>query len=875
MYTGDQLREMFLKYFEQKGHAIQPSASLIPADDPTLLLTVAGMVPFKPYFMRQVDPPFARAVTAQKCVRTPDLEQVGKTARHHTFFEMLGNFSFGDYFKKEAITWAWEYVTQILKIPAEKLWVTIYPGDLEAETIWTQEAGVNPGRVVKDESNFWAAGPVGPCGPCSEIYVDLGPERGCRSKDCGIGCECDRFLEIWNLVFMQYNRDEDGVLTPLPKQNIDTGMGLERIASVMQKAESNFDTDLFRPIIKKIAEIAGVTYKSDSKTDVALKVVADHARAVCFMLADGIRPSSEGRGYVLRRILRRAVRYARLLGIDKPFLEQVYFVIQDGYAHWYSELKENKSFILNHLRREEKNFQATLEQGTMILAEKVKLLKENGRRELSGEDAFHLYETYGFPGELTEEILLEQGISVDLDSFRLASEEHRRLAKERSRQMRAGTENPLLQEKAKTLGATVFTGYRELSADSVVLALFADEQEVDSVGEGEEVVCILDRSPFYAESGGQVSDTGRIQTPKAFADILELRKLPNGTITHRILVKTGVLKSGDKVQAIVNPKVRKAIAVHHSATHLLHQALRKILGDHVQQAGSLVSSDRLRFDFSHFSALSASEIIAVENEINDRVRANLPVAAGETGIKEAKKRGAMALFGEKYGDTVRVVEMGDYSLELCGGTHVQATGEIGLVKIVSEGGVGAGMRRIEAVAGMEALVYLRNMENRIAEIDTLIKAPPQETVKKINAMVSRIRDLEKDLQQLSSRLTKYETDKILQNVQDIGGIKLLAARVQAADMEAVRRTADQLRDKLDSGVIVLGAVAPGKVNLVTVVQPQGLRGLHAGKIIKAIAAITGGSGGGRPDMAQAGGKDPSRLDEALAKAPAIVRNFLE
>lgn len=874
MYTGNQLREMFLRYFEEKGHSLQPSASLIPKDDPTLLLTVAGMVPFKPYFMRQVEPPFPRATTCQKCVRTPDLEAVGKTARHHTFFEMLGNFSFGDYFKKEAIRWAWEYVTGVLKLPVEKLWVTIHPEDEEARNYWISEAGVNPERIIPDETNFWAAGPVGPCGPCSEIYVDLGETRGCGKENCAIGCDCDRFLEIWNLVFMQYNRDEQGNLTPLPNKNIDTGMGLERIASVMQGVESNFDTDLFLPIINKTAEIAGIEYKSNPKNDIALKVIADHTRAVVFMLADGIRPSSEGRGYVLRRILRRAVRYARLLGIEKPFLDQIFKVIQAEYAHHYPELKENENFILNHLRLEEKNFQSTLEQGTQILLDKVKALKEANKKELSGEDAFHLYETYGFPVELTQEMLYEEGISVDMDAFNRAAEEHRRLAKEQSRQMRASLENEALLEKAKSLGETSFTGYEELESEVVIKALFAGTEEISDAGEGEEVLCLLSETPFYAESGGQVSDEGIIKTDRAEAQVTEIKKLPNGTICHRLLIRNGVLHSGERAKAIVNPDFRKAVALHHSSTHLLHAALRKVLGPHVQQAGSLVTKDRLRFDFSHFSALTDEELLAVENEINRQVLADLKVEVSEMTMEEAREKGAIALFGEKYGNIVRVVQMGDFSMELCGGTHVQRTGEIGLVKIVSEGGIGAGLRRIEAIAGLEALNYVRSLEQQLGEIAGILKAQPQEVVKKVNILLTQIKELEKEIQQLNAKLSKHEAESIMKRVQEVKGIKVLAAQVNAPDMEALRQTADMLRDKIQNGVIVLGAVVDGKVNLVAVVHPSGLSGLHAGKIIKDVAKITGGGGGGRPDMAQAGGKDPSKLREALDKVPSLISDLL-
>ena len=629
MYTGNQLREMFLKFFEEKGHKILPSASLIPKDDPTLLLTVAGMVPFKPYFQRRVEPPFPRATTAQKCVRTPDLEEVGKTARHHTYFEMLGNFSFGDYFKKEVIPWAWEYITEVLKISEEKLWITVYPEDAEAKQLWIEKAGVNPERIVGDPENFWAAGPTGPCGPCSEIYVDLGETRGCGQPDCKIGCDCDRFLEIWNLVFMQYNRDEAGVLTPLPKQNIDTGMGLERIASVMQGVETNFDTDLFRPIIDFVAGLAGIKYKDDPKSDLALKVVADHVRAVSFMLADGIRPNNEGRGYVLRRILRRAVRYAKLLGIDKPFLESVFRVIQKDYAQAYPELGENENFIISHLNLEEKNFQATLDQGTQMLQDKVQDLKESGETVLAGKDAFYLYETYGFPVELTEEMLAEQGLSVDMPAFQTAAEEHRRQAQEQSQQMRATAESPALAQKAKALGTTPFLGYRQVSGTSKIAGLFADGQELQDAGEGEEVTIFLNETPFYAESGGQVSDAGVIKTARAEARVLEVKKGVTGTVYHRAQIVTGVLHVGEEVEAVVSHADRLATARHHSATHLLQAALRSVLGEHVQQAGSLVTPERLRFDFTHFSPLTPDTLQAVEGLLNEAVLKNMAVETAE------------------------------------------------------------------------------------------------------------------------------------------------------------------------------------------------------------------------------------------------------
>lgn len=875
MYTGNELREMFLKFFESKGHKRLPSASLIPKDDPTLLLTVAGMVPFKPYFLRKVEPPIPRATTAQKCVRTPDLENVGVTARHHTFFEMMGNFSFGDYFKEEVIPWAWEYVTEVLKIPVEQLWITVHPEDEDARQLWLEKAGVQAQRILNDPENLWAAGPVGPCGYCSEIYVDLGVERGCGKPDCAVGCDCDRFLEIWNLVFMQYNRDENGVLTPLPKQNIDTGMGLERIAAVMQGAETNFDTDLFRPIIDKVAEIAGVEYHKDPKTDIALKVVADHTRAVSFMLSDGIRPGRDGRGYVLRRILRRAIRYARLIGIEKPFLEQVFRIIQRDYSHHYPELRENENFILNHLQLEEKNFQATLEQGTQLIQEKVKSLQEAGKSELSGADAFNLYETYGFPVELTAEMLKEQDLTIDMAGYEAAAEEHRRIAKEQSQQMRAVQESPAIAAKAKALGTTPFDGYEVLQENVKIEALFIDGEEVTEAAEGDEVLCFLAQTPFYAESGGQVADGGFLRTARAEAKLLEIKKGVTGTYYHKLQVTQGILHTGEIAEAAVDQETRKATERHHSATHLLQAALRSVLGEHVQQAGSLVTPEHLRFDFTHFHALTEDEILRVEDQLNQAVLANLPVSTAQMGIDEAKESGATALFGEKYGDIVRVVSMGDYSKELCGGTHVRATGDIGLVKILSEGGIGAGLRRIEAVAGLASLEYTRKLDTERLELAGLLKAQPADLTKRVQGLVAQLHELEKELQQQTAKMARYEVEGLMQRVKEVEGVPVLAAAVQAPDMDGLRNMADMLRAKLKSGVIVLGAAVEGKVNWVTVVNPTGLSGLHAGQIIKEVAKITGGGGGGRPDMAQAGGKDPAKLGEAVDQVPRIIQSFLK
>lgn len=873
MYTGNQLRQMFLDFFASKGHTVVSSASLIPKDDPTLLLTVAGMVPFKPYFLRKVEPPFPRATTAQKCVRTPDLEAVGRTARHHTFFEMLGNFSFGDYFKEGAITWAWEFVTGVLKLPKEKLWVTIYPGDEEALNLWLNRTGIARERIVLDESNFWAAGPTGPCGPCSEIYVDLGEQRSC-GPDCKMGCDCDRFLEIWNLVFMQYNRDEAGNLTPLPKQNIDTGMGLERIASVMQGVESNFDTDLLLPIIRRTAEIAGVEYKKDPKTDVSLKVIADHLRAVTFMLGDGIRPDNEGRGYVLRRILRRAVRHGKLLGIKEAFLDKVLDVIINDYGHAYPELKENSTFIVNHLRIEERKFLETLDQGMNILSQFVSRL--DNRKELSGQDAFELYATYGFPLELTEEILGEQGISVDQEGFAQAMEEHRQLAKQSfNREGTGAAAQETLIFLAKRLGATNFTGYQHQQTETRVQALVVDGEEVERAAAGQNVSVVLESTPFYAESGGQVGDSGRLLWTGGEVVIDDAQKVAGIMFVHLGKVAAGVIAKGQAVVALVDCDFRSATARNHSATHLLHKALKQVLGPHVNQAGSLVAPGRLRFDFSHFAGVTPEQIDEIEDIVNSQIMASLSVEAEETTLDKAKALGAAALFGEKYGDVVRMVSMGDYSRELCGGIHVRSTGEIGFFKILSEGGIGSGLRRIEAATGKNAISLAKEDCQTLSQVASLLKTTKSQLLEKVEMLVNSLKDKEKEIQQLQQKMARNQVAELLEKVVEISGVKVLAAKVQAPDMDALRGMTDLLRDKLGSGVIVLGSAADDKVQFVAAVSKDLTGKLHAGNIVKEVAKITGGGGGGRPDMAQAGGKDPGKLDQALDNVGKIVNVSLK
>ncbi|MDA8441069.1 MAG: alanine--tRNA ligase [Peptococcaceae bacterium] len=874
MYSGNELRQMFLDFYASKGHIIVPSASLIPKDDPTLLLTVAGMVPFKPYFLRKVEPPFPRATTAQKCVRTPDLEQVGRTARHHTFFEMLGNFSFGDYFKEGAITWAWEFLAEVLKLSRDRLWITIYPGDEEALALWVNKAGVARERIILDESNFWAAGPTGPCGPCSEIYYDQGEERSC-GPECAMGCECDRFLEIWNLVFMQYNRDEAGTLSPLPYKNIDTGMGLERIASVLQGVESNFDTDLLMPLIRRTAALAGVTYKSSPKHDVSLKVVADHVRAVTFMLADGIRPDNEGRGYVLRRILRRAVRHGKLLGIKDAFLTNVVDVVINDYGQAYPELKENHEFIMNHLQLEERNFQSTLDQGLNILNQFVERL--GATKMLAGQEAFELFATYGFPLEMTEEILAEQGLSVDKAAFDLAMAEHREKAKQTFAHG-AGVDKvaqATLTELAKRFGTTKFLGYDELRAEGKVLALVADGQEVAQAQAGQQVSVILDATPFYAESGGQAGDPGRIIWSGGEVMVNDTHKISGSLFVHKGKLITGSISGGQAVTALVDAEQRLASARNHSATHLLHQALKHVLGRHVNQAGSLVEPERLRFDFSHFSALTPEQLDEVETIVNREILANMPVQSVETSMDQAKVLGATALFGEKYGDVVRMVSMGDFSRELCGGTHVHSTGEIGLFRIIAEGGIGAGLRRIEAVTGMVAVKLIKAESLYLAEIGGLLKVSKLQASAKVEQLLNSLKEKDREIQQLQQKMARNEVGALLETVREVAGVKVLSARVQAPDMDALRSMCDFLRDKLGSGVIVLGSAPEGKVNLVASVSKDLIGKLHAGNIIKEVAKITGGGGGGRPDMAQAGGKDPAKLDAALQEVVALVNFSLQ
>ncbi len=873
MMTGNEIRESYLKFFESKGHKRLPSASLIPVNDPSILWTAAGMVPFKPFFTGAAKPEYTRVTTCQKCIRTPDIESVGRTARHHTFFEMLGNFSFGDYFKESAIPWAWEFVTEVLHLPAEKLWITIYLDDDEAYEIWHKTVGVPSERIVRldKDTNFWEIG-VGPCGPCSEIYVDLGADRGCGSPECAVGCDCDRYLEIWNLVFIQFFRDEEGNYTPLASKGIDTGFGLERVASVLQGVPSNFDTDLLREIMDFTASLFGLEYGREEKVDLALKVIADHCRAITFAITDGALPSNEGRGYVIRRLLRRAARFGRLLGTQDLFLYKVGGAVVSQMGQAYPELVERKDHVLSVIHSEEKRFSETLALGTEMLNRLMDEAKAAGSSLIPGADAFKLYDTYGFPLELTQEMAEEQGFTVDTDGFSLAMEDQRR----RARSARQETEyiserGALFQALREEIGETNFVGYDALETKARVQAIFRDGERVKTAAAGEEVEFILDVTPCYAESGGQVGDYGALTAPGLEAEIYEVTKPVENLFVHRGRVISGNISEHDLVTVKVDIPRRLATCRNHSATHLLHRALKMVLGDHVSQAGSLVDPERLRFDFTHYAAIADGDIRKVEEIVNNAVLDDLPVDVFETSVDEAKAMGAAALFGEKYGERVRVIKMGDFSLELCGGTHLRNTAEVGLFKLVGESSVGAGLRRVEAVTGKGALRYVNDQEEQLAGVARLVKATPQEVARRVEGLLEHNRELEAEKDALLAKLARYQVHDMLDRVQEIKGIKVLAAQAGAPDMDSLRSMVDLLRDKIGSGVIILGSAAGDKVNLVAAVSKDLLgAGLHAGKLVKEVAAVVGGGGGGRPEMAQAGGKDPSRLSEALEIAYRVV-----
>ena len=870
--TGNEIRQKYLDFFKERGHLVLPSASLIPHDDPTLLLIGAGMAPFKPYFTGKVKPPATRITTCQKCVRTGDIENVGRTARHHTYFEMLGNFSFGDYFKKEVIPWAWEFLTKVLELPADKLWITVYPKDQEAYDLWHDVCGVPAERIVKLEDNWWEIASGGPCGPDSEIHIDLGEERGCGSPDCGPGCDCGRFLELWNLVFTQYNKEADGSYTPLQHKNIDTGLGLERVASVLQEKPSNFETDLIFPIIEYACKVSGKTYNADPKDDISLKVIADHARSVTFMIGDGILPSNEGRGYILRRVLRRAIRHGRLLGIRKEFLVGAADLVIDMYGDHYTDLREKKSYIEKVIAMEENSFLQTLEQGTDLLNQKIDAMRKAGSTVLNGEDAFQLYDTFGFPWELTEEILEEQGFTMDKEGFEKAMEAQR----ERARAARNDKEGkPVLYEtRHLKLGNLTVD---EASKNGKVAAIFPahDAQPIQNAKSGDELAVILTNTAFHAEGGGQLGDTGRLVSDKGIFNVTDTKKLPDGYTIQLGTLEQGTLAVGDEVEFEVNLKRRGDIARNHTATHLLHAALKQVLGSHVNQAGSYVGPDRLRFDFSHFSPLTEEELAQVEDIVNEKILDAVDVEISQQDLEKAKEMGAMALFGEKYGKIVRVVNVPGYSMELCGGVHVSNTSHIGLFKILSESSVGAGVRRIEAVTGRGALAYTRELEDLIGEASAAVKGRPNNLVTRINALQEDLRAEKHRADEMEKKLVAAQAASVTADAKEVKGVPFLAQEVKVQDVDALRKMGDTLRDKTGGVVVLAAPMSADKVNILVMATKEAVqKGIHAGKIAKGVAQAMGGNGGGRPDMAQAGGKDASKVQAGLAKALELVEGQL-
>lgn len=872
--TGAQIRQMYLDFFQSKGHAIEPSASLVPVEDPSLLWINSGVATLKKYFDGRVIPDNPRIVNAQKSIRTNDIENVGKTARHHTFFEMLGNFSVGDYFREDAIKWGWELLTSDdwYGLDPERLSVTIHPEDDAARQIWL-ELGVPAERIIPLEDNFWEIG-EGPSGPNTEIFFDRGPAFGDDPNDSELypGGENERYLEIWNIVFSQYNHDGHGNYTELPRKNIDTGMGLERMACVMQDVPTNFDTDLFMPIIHKTEEISGKIYRDDSKLDVAFKVIADHIRTVSFAIGDGALPSNEGRGYVLRRLLRRAVRYAKMLGIERPFMYELVDTVGNVMVDFYPQVPEKADFIKRVIKNEEERFHETLHDGLAILNTVAQTSKANGEHVISGEDAFRLYDTYGFPLELTVEYAEDHQMSVDEEGFKLAMDAQRQRARA------AREESGSMQQQSEVLSTlkdkSTFVGYTDLKADAKIIALLHDGERVTEVAAGEEAQVILDITPFYAESGGEVADTGTIEGKDFVLDVKDVQKAPNGQNLHTVIVRTGIATEAADVVATVEAAERKAVTKNHTATHLLHKALKDTLGTHVNQAGSLVSPDRLRFDFSHFGAVTQEELTKIEQDVNQAIWASLPVDIEEMNIADAKAKGAMALFGEKYGETVRVVSAGTYSIELCGGIHVGNTAEIGLFKIVSESGIGAGTRRIEAVTGAGAYRVMNQHLETLEQAAAVLKTKTTEVPVRIEALQQQLRETERANESLQAKLANIEAASLKGDVEEINGVRVLAKRVDVSDMDALRGMMDELKSSLGSAIIVLGSAQGEKVNLVASVSKDLIdQGYHAGKLIKEVATRCGGGGGGRPDMAQAGGKDASKLEEALAYASQYVQSL--
>ncbi len=876
--TGSEIREKFLKYFEQKGHTIVHSSSLIPKEDPTLLFTNAGMVQFKNLYLGQEERSYTRAATSQKCVRAGgkhnDLENVGFTARHHTFFEMLGNFSFGDYFKEEAIQWGWEFLTDVLGIPKDKLWITIFRDDDEAFEIWNKKMGVPADRIVRmdEKDNFWVMGDTGPCGPCSEILYDQGEGVGCGRPECDVTCDCDRHLELWNLVFTQYDRDESGTLTPLPKPNIDTGLGLERLAAVLQGVKSNYDCDMFKEIIEHIEKVSEKKYAESQETSVSMRVIADHCRAITFLISDGILPSNEGRGYVLRRILRRAARHGKLLGLNKPFLKGLVPVVIEKMKDAYPELLDKESYVVKVVVNEEKRFMETLDAGLRIFNDQVVHLKEEGKTVIPGTIVFKLYDTYGFPTDLTEEAARSCGLSLDMEGFTEAMETQR----EKARKSWKGSGEEAVSDVYRTLSlkgiSTNFAGYEaNTKAKSRVITILKDNREVDSLAKGEKGEIFVDETPFYGEVGGQIGDTGIIQNENMLFDVWDTQKPLDDLFTHIGEVQRGRISVGDRVTLQVDDGIRRSIEANHSGTHVLQASLKRVLGDHIKQSGSLVNGERFRFDFTHFAKIEDEELEKIEQLANEYIRKNIPVSTEVLPREEAIKTGATAVFDEKYGDVVRIVKMGDFSMELCGGTHVLRTGNIGFLKIISESAIAAGVRRIEAVTGIEAVKYAQKVEKQLKGSAALVKATPLKLSKRVGKVLKHQRELEREIETLKGKLASHDSSDLMGKAKEIEGITVLTCLVDASDAKTLREFGDKVRDKIKSGIVLLGSKIGTKGMLHCMVTKDLTDRFQAGNIVKEIAPIVGGSGGGRPDMAQAGGGSPEKLQEALDKLEDIIR----
>ena len=875
--TGNEIRRTFLDYFAKHNHKIVRSSSLVPSDDPTLLFVNAGMVQFKRSFLGEEKRGYVRATTSQKCVRAGgkhnDLENVGYTARHHTFFEMLGNFSFGDYFKEKAIDFGWDLLINGYRLPEDKLWVSIYLDDDEAHELWNRNIGVPENRILRfgEEDNFWAMGDTGPCGPCSEIHVDRGEAFGCGKPDCKVGCDCDRFLEIWNLVFMQFNRDVSGKLTPLPKPSIDTGLGLERLISLIQNVPTNYDIDLILPIMNKVEDLSEKLIGESWEADVAMKVIADHSRAAAFLIGDGILPSNEGRGYVLRRIMRRSIRYGRNIGLTRPFLHETASVVFDIMKPEYPELSEAAAFITNVIKNEEIRFSETLDHGLKILNDGLADLKAKGQTRVPGDLIFKLYDTFGFPVDIIQDVVRDEDLSLDMEGFDKSMEEQR----ERSRSVAAFAE---ISDAYKNLSAAgvipEFVGYDKITCESKVLALVEDGQELPEAVGGQTVEVVTETTPFYGEAGGQVGDTGKITGENLELVVTDTIKDPTGLIIHKVKVTSGSIKKGETLNLTVDKAKREAIELNHTATHLLHFALRKVLGDHVKQAGSLVAPDRFRFDFTHFSLTDLESLNEIETIVNQKIRENIPVRIVEMNAEEAFKTDATALFEEKYGDLVRVISLGDFSKELCGGTHTDMTGNIGLFKIVEESSVASGIRRIEALTGELALLHVQQTEKIMDNTARMLKESPEAVTQRIEKILSFQKSLEKEVEQLKAEIALRSAEWAEEEIKSINGVKVLTKKVGVDNPAALRDIADKFRDKIKSGIITLGASTGSKVLLIVVVTKDLTNRFHAGEIVKQIASVVGGGGGGRPDMAQAGGTKPEKLDQALEKVYEVVGSSL-